>query len=138
MSVFFSFVLLGPPLRHMEVPRLGVELELQLLACTTATAMQNLSRCVCNLHHSSRQRQIPDPLSKARTSTCILLDTGWIPFRCAMTGTPYTWILESPPKGERKEENIVENCVTRINPLNQGEIDRLLCHPTLPRNWQHQ
>ena len=26
-------------LRHMEVPRLGVELELQLLAYTTATAM---------------------------------------------------------------------------------------------------
>ena len=26
---------------HMEVPRLGVELELQLLAYTTATAMQD-------------------------------------------------------------------------------------------------
>ena len=28
---------------HMEVPRLGVELELQLLAYTTATAMQYLN-----------------------------------------------------------------------------------------------
>ena len=47
-----------------EVPRLGVELELQLLAYTTA--MPDLSR-VCNLYHSSRQdRQILNPLSKAR------------------------------------------------------------------------
>ena len=29
----------GPHLRHMEVPRLGVELELYLLAYATATAM---------------------------------------------------------------------------------------------------
>ena len=35
----FLFVFLGPHLWHMEVPRLGVESELQLLAYTTATAM---------------------------------------------------------------------------------------------------
>ena len=35
---FFLFAILGPNLRHMEVPRLGAELELQLLAYTTATA----------------------------------------------------------------------------------------------------
>ena len=37
---FFSFflVFLGPHPQHMEVPRLGVESELQLLARTTATA----------------------------------------------------------------------------------------------------
>ena len=29
--------LFGPHLQHMEVPRLGVELELQLLAYTTGT-----------------------------------------------------------------------------------------------------
>ena len=34
----------------MEVPRLGVELELQLLAYTAATAVQDLSR-ICDLHH---------------------------------------------------------------------------------------
>ena len=33
---FFLFSFLGPQLRHMEVPRLGVESELQLLAYTTA------------------------------------------------------------------------------------------------------
>ena len=36
---FFFFALLGPYPRHMEVPRLGVKLELQLLAYTTATMM---------------------------------------------------------------------------------------------------
>ena len=38
---FFSFLFyfLGLTLQHVEVPRLGVELELQLLAYTTATAM---------------------------------------------------------------------------------------------------
>ena len=36
---------------HVEVPRLGVELELQLLAYETATAIPDLS-CICDLHHS--------------------------------------------------------------------------------------
>ena len=44
---------LGPHLRHMEIPRLGVEPELQLLAYTTATATPDAS-CVCDLHHSSQ------------------------------------------------------------------------------------
>ena len=64
----------------MEVPRLGVELELQLLACATATATQDLSQ-VCDLHHSSWQHQILNPLSKARDQTHILMDTSWICFR---------------------------------------------------------
>ena len=38
----------------MEVPRLGVELEWQLLAYATAIAMWDLSR-VCDIHHSSWQ-----------------------------------------------------------------------------------
>ena len=43
---FFSFlVFLGPHLQHMEVPRLRVELELQLLAYTTATATPD-PRCL--------------------------------------------------------------------------------------------
>ena len=35
---FPFFVFLGPHLRLMDVPRLGVELALPLLACTTAAA----------------------------------------------------------------------------------------------------
>ena len=47
----------------MEIPRLGVEVELQLLAYTTATAIQDLSQ-VCKLHHSSQQREILNLMSK--------------------------------------------------------------------------
>ena len=65
--------------RHMEVPRLGVELELQLLAYTTATEMCDPSR-ICNLHHSSWQYQILNPLSGARDRTCILMATSWVLF----------------------------------------------------------
>ena len=60
-------------MQHMEVPRLGVELEQQLPAYTTATAMWDLSLS-CDLHRSSRQHQIPAPLSKARDRTRILMD----------------------------------------------------------------
>ena len=49
---FFFFFFLGLHQWHMEVPRLSVELELQLLAYTSATAMPDLSH-VCDLHHSS-------------------------------------------------------------------------------------
>ena len=57
----------------MAVPRLGVESELQPLAYTTATATQDLSR-ICHLHHSSWQRQILNPLNKARDGIHVLVD----------------------------------------------------------------
>ena len=44
---------LGPHVQHMEVPRLGVELELQLPAYTSATTTWDLS-CIYDLHQSSR------------------------------------------------------------------------------------
>ena len=37
--IFFFFVFLGPYLRHVEVPKLGGKLELQLLAYNAAIAM---------------------------------------------------------------------------------------------------
>ena len=74
---FFFFVFLGPHLWHMEVPRLGVESELQLPAYTTAPAPQDLSR-VCDLHHNSQQPQIPNPLREARDQTRILMDTSQV------------------------------------------------------------
>ena len=66
------------------VPRLGLQSELHLLAYTTVTATRDLSR-VCDLHHSSRKRQILNPLREARDQTCILMDTRQIHFRCATT-----------------------------------------------------
>ena len=77
--VFFLSLFLGQYPRHIEVPRLGVELELQLSAYTTATAMQDLS-LVCDLYHSPWQRQILNPLSEARDRTCALMDASQICF----------------------------------------------------------
>ena len=62
------YFFLVPHLRHIEVPRLGIQSELQLPAYTTAAATRDLS-CIFDLHHSSRQRQILNPLSKSRDWT---------------------------------------------------------------------
>ena len=56
-----------------------VQSELQLQVYATATAMPDPSR-LCDLHHSSWQRWIPDPLKQARDQTRILRDTNWIHF----------------------------------------------------------
>ena len=70
LSFFLSFFL-GPHLRLREVPRLGVESELQLTA--TATATRDLSH-FCDLHHISWQHWILNPVSKTRDRTLILMD----------------------------------------------------------------
>ena len=85
----FCFCFLGLHLQQMEVPRLGVKLEPPLPAYTTATATQDLSR-ICDLHHSPRQSQIPNPLSEVRDWTRILMYSGQIRFRWATMGTPMT------------------------------------------------
>ena len=58
----------------MEVPGLGVESEMQLLAYTTATAMLDLLH-ILDLCHSLRQRWILNPLSEARDRTLFFVDT---------------------------------------------------------------
>ena len=84
---FFFFFFLGPHLGHMEVPRLVVQLELQLLAYTTATATLDLSQ-VCDLHHSSWQHQIFNPLREAWDRTHNRVVPRQIHFCFAMMGTP--------------------------------------------------
>ena len=80
VCVCMCFAFLGPQSQHVEVPRLRVQSELQLLAYATATAMQYLSY-VCDLHHSSQQCRISYLLSKARDQTSIFMDASQIHFR---------------------------------------------------------
>ena len=55
-------------------PRLGVELEMQLQAYTTAMAMPDPSG-IFNLHPQLWQRQILNPMNEARDQARILMDT---------------------------------------------------------------
>ena len=86
----------------MEVPRLGVELEIQLLAYATGTALQDQSH-ICDLYHSSPQCRILNPLSKAEIKPAsswllvwyisaapqwelqyFILFYGWLVFHCIL------------------------------------------------------
>ena len=92
--VVLFFIFLGLHLQHMEVPRLGVESELQLLSYTV-TAMPDLS-CICNWHHSSWQCwRILNPLSKARDWNQVLMDPSQVHYCWATTGTPFLFFYLS-------------------------------------------
>ena len=71
----------------MEVPRLGAESELQLLAYVTATATQDPGY-IRDLHHSSQQCHVLNPLSETKDHTRILLDPTWVHYFWATLGTP--------------------------------------------------
>ena len=83
----WSFVFLGLHLRHMDIPRLWIESELQLPSYATTTPMLDPSH-IFDLHHSSQQCQILNPPSEARDQTCNLMVPSRIHFHCATTGTP--------------------------------------------------
>ena len=78
----------------MEVPRPGSNqsCSCQCIATATATWDPNL---VQDLHHSSQQCQIHNPLREARDQTCILTDTSQISFHSATTGTPWCYVSGS-------------------------------------------
>ena len=81
-------VLKGRSQSLLSYSSLGVKSELQLLVCTTATPARDLSR-VCDLHYSSQQLQILNPLSGARDNTRVLMDTSCVRYHWAITGTPW-------------------------------------------------
>ena len=83
----FVFVFFRATPEALEVPRLGVKSELQLLAYTRATAMPDPSH-ICNLCHSSQQCKILNPPGKARNQTYVLINTSQSHFCWATTGTP--------------------------------------------------
>ena len=63
----------------MEVPRLGAELELQVLAYTTVTAMES-ELCLWPILQLT---EMTDSLREARDQTHILMDTSQIRFHWA-------------------------------------------------------
>ena len=77
----------------MEVSRLGVKLELQLPAYTTATATPDPSH-VYDLHHFSWQWRVLNPLSEARDRTCNLMVPSQIRFCCTTMGTPNFFLIK--------------------------------------------
>ena len=66
----------------MEVSRIGIKSELQLLAYIIAIATPDLS-LVFDLHHSSQQHQILNPPSEARNRTHILMDASQVHYHWA-------------------------------------------------------
>ena len=80
----------------MEIPRLGVELGLQLPAYTTATATPVRTASVTyTTAHSN------NPLSEARDRTHILMDTVMFLTHRATMGTPYLFFLAVELKAQR-------------------------------------
>ena len=73
---FFFFLFMAEPVAYGR-SQPGVKSELQLPAYTTATVTPNPSH-VCDVHQSSRQCQILNPLSGARDQTCILMEPSWV------------------------------------------------------------
>ena len=109
----------------MEVPRLGVELELQLLAYTTATATLDPSH-VCDLHHSLQQCWILNSLSGARDQTLILMDTGQILNPLSFSENfliiflfflgPHLWHMEVPSPGVNSELQLLASATATATP----------------------
>ena len=74
---FFSPRFSGLHPRHMEVLRLGVQSELQLLAYATATATPDPSP-ICHLHRSSQQCWILTTVSEAGGQARVLADASQV------------------------------------------------------------
>ena len=63
-----------------------------MLAYTTATARPDLS-LIGNLHHSSGQCRILNPLSEARDGICVLTNAHQIRFHWVTMGTPLIYLM---------------------------------------------
>ena len=95
-------------------------MELQLPVYTTDTATPDLSH-IFDLHHSSQQRQILNPLTEARDRTCNLMDPSRVCFCGATTGTP------------RELGFLISSCmsclyVLNINPLLVTSLASIFSH----------
>ena len=83
---YFYFCFLGLHSRHMDVPRPGVESELQVPTYITATAQQQIQAAsvTYTTAHGSARSLIQ--LSKARDQTSVLMDTSWVCYQQSQDG----------------------------------------------------
>ena len=97
--------------------------ELQLPACDTATATSDLS-LVCDLHHSSQQHHILNPLSEARDWAHNLMVPSWIHFPCAMGQELPRWFFliktNKPASREAPSSQIKSSAVSSQEWLVEG------------------
>ena len=96
----------------MEVSRLGVKSELQLLAYARATAMPDPSR-LFDLYHSSQQSRILNSLSKSQNQTRILMETSQVLSLLshgATTETPLNELIEGCPPAR---DTVLNNYVSK-------------------------
>ena len=80
----------------MAIPGLGLDLELQVSAFTTATPD---SICIFDLHYSSWQHWILNPWSEARDRTRVFMDTSQVHNPLGLKGSSLEFLLslELPP-----------------------------------------
>ena len=122
---FFFFSFLGPHPWQMEVPRLGMESELQL----PATATQNLSP-VYDLHRSSQQRWFLNTLSKTRDQTRIPMDPSQVHYQWEVMGTPMLSTLH-PRMAQGNKHQITTAVVNSMHPYMAFLPPSIPCSPCL-------
>ena len=131
-EIFF----LGPHMQHMEVPRPGVQSELQLPAYTTATASPDPSH-IWDLHRSSQQHHILSSLSETRGGTHVLMDTGRVlnPMTHDRNSKNFFFFkkkrnsrIQSLPK-QRSWQRTCSLRPAKTQPLQQGTRHRTRQHP---------
>ena len=97
-------------------------------------------RRIYNLHHSSRQCRILNPLSKAREQTCILKDTSWVHYHRATMGTPEP-VLTYNLMEEMEPDFPCSHCTTMGTPplnfclLFVSHYKHLYCSSSLRNQW---
>ena len=92
LSFFFFFFFLGHPYTIWRFPVKGSNWS---YSCWPMQQTETWDlRCVCNLHYSSRQCWILNPLREAKDRTRVLMDTGQIHFHWFIVGTPVVCLLK--------------------------------------------
>ena len=127
------FVFLGLYQKHMEVPRLGVELELQLPAYTTTMATLDLSH-ICDPDRSLQQHPIRNPLSMARDGTHILMDPSRVLNFLNHNGNSLSFSLNTPLPLKTSKPS----CTSITHPLPRTHLEASIGASSLPGSCHHQ